>query len=72
MREATTALWDLESVPVEVFSVDMNGSSEILVGVCVDLVEIVVVREWDGVGREEPGSEGQAKGFSELVDSVLS
>ena len=69
MREATAALWDFVSVPVEVFSVDMNGSSEILVGVCV---EIVVVREWDGVGREEPGSEGQAKGFSELADSILS
>jgi len=60
------------SVPVEVFSVDMNGSSETIVGVCVDLVEIVVAREWDGVGREEPGMEGQAKDLSELVLSVLS
>jgi len=70
VREAT--LWDFASVPVEVFSVDMNGSSEIIVGVCVDLVEIVVAREWDGVGREEPGSEGQAKDLSELGVSVLS
>ena len=57
------------SVPVEVFSVDMNGSSEIIVGVCVDLV---VEREMDGVEREEPGSEGQAKDFSEMALSVLS
>ena len=60
------------SIPVDLFGVDMNGSSGIIVAVCMELVELVVVeREWDGVGCEEPGSEGQPKDSSELVVFVL-
>jgi hypothetical protein len=60
------------SIPVDLFGVDMNGSSGITVSNCVELVElVVVVRECDGVGREEPGSKGQPKDSSELVVFVL-
>jgi hypothetical protein len=68
VREAATRVGDLVAVPV-----DINGSSGIFDATRVDVVDMrVTERDWDGVEREESGSEDQAKDFSEPAAFVFS